>query len=83
MGSVRSAVIVVRRTQRTSSPAGRGGAGGNYYYTRLSYLDRNYTQLAFSRYYQNLIDDVQLADYLDVAPRNISTFEGYFLRGSE
>jgi len=37
--------------------------------------------LALSQYYQNRIDTGQLAEYLDIKPRNISTFEEYALRG--
>jgi len=57
--------------------------GGNPYYTRLAYLDRRYTELAFSRYFQNRINDIELADYLDISPRKVGTLEEYFLRGSE
>lgn len=58
-----------------------GEGGGNYYYTKLAYLGSDYVNLALSQYYQNRIDAAQLAEYLDIKPRNISTFEEYALRG--
>jgi Zn-dependent peptidase ImmA (M78 family)/transcriptional regulator with XRE-family HTH domain len=58
-----------------------GEGGGNYYYTKIAYLGSDYVNLALSQYYQNSIDAAQLAEYLDIKPRNISTFEEYALRG--
>jgi Zn-dependent peptidase ImmA (M78 family)/transcriptional regulator with XRE-family HTH domain len=58
------------------------GTGGNYYYTRITYLGENYINLAFSQYYQNRINDVQLAEYLDIKPRHLSTLEEYVARGA-
>ena len=46
----------------------------------IAYLGRDYIALAFSQYYQNRIDDRQLAEYLDTKPRNIGALEDYFLR---
>jgi Zn-dependent peptidase ImmA (M78 family) len=59
----------------------RGEGGGNYYYTKLAYLGSDYVKLALSQYYQNRISDTQLAGYLDIKPKNLSTFEEYALRG--
>ena len=42
-----------------------GEGGGNYYYTKISYLGSDYIKLALSQYYQNRIDEAQLAEYLD------------------
>ena len=61
--------------QRTS------GSGGNFYRTRITYLGANYIKLAFSQYYQNRIDDNQLAEYLDIKPSSINTLEEYILGG--
>ncbi|HME23820.1 MAG TPA: ImmA/IrrE family metallo-endopeptidase [Acetobacteraceae bacterium] len=60
-----------------------GGSGGNWYYTQIIYLGRDYINLAFRQYHQNRIDDAQLAEYLDTKPRNIGTLEEYFLQGSQ
>jgi len=59
-----------------------GGSGGNWYRTQITYLGREYIELAFRQYYQNRIDDEQLAAYLDTKPRNVGTLEEYF-SGSE
>lgn len=53
-------------------------SGGDYYNTQMAYLGANYIRLAFSRYYQNRIDDVRLAEFLNITPRNLSTFEARF-----
>jgi Zn-dependent peptidase ImmA (M78 family) len=55
-----------------------GGSGGNWYRTQITYLGREYIELAFQQYYQNRIDDAQLAEYLDTKPRNVGTLEEYF-----
>ena len=60
-----------------------GGSGGNWYYTHITYLGRDYISLAFRQYHQNRIDDAQLAEYLDTRPRNLGTLEEYFLQGSQ
>lgn len=58
-----------------------GGSGGNHYYTKLTYLGREYVGLALREYHQNRIDETQLAEYLDTKPRNVATLEEYFLAG--
>ena len=54
--------------------------GGDYYNNIMTYRDGEYMRLAFTQYFQNRIDDIQLADYLDVKPRVINTLENYFVR---
>jgi Zn-dependent peptidase ImmA (M78 family)/transcriptional regulator with XRE-family HTH domain len=51
---------------------------GNYYNTHFSYLGSQYIDLAFRRYYQQRFDDVQLAEYLNIKPKNLPTFEAIF-----
>ena len=58
------------------------GTGGNWYNTKIAYLGRNYINLAFRHYYQNRIDETQLAEYLDTKPRNLNALEEHFARGS-
>lgn len=62
--------------QRTSS-----GSGGNFYWTKIAYLGREYIQIALQQYHQNRIDQTQLAEYLDSKPRHVATLEEYFSRG--
>lgn len=61
---------------------GGGGLGGDHYWTKLSYLGRDYVALALRKFHQNRIDENQLADYLDTKPKNLGTLEDYFERGS-
>lgn len=68
-------------TRRWAAQQKPGEGGGNYYYTKIAYLGSGYINLALSQYYQNRINDTQLAEYLDIKPRNISAFEEYVLRG--
>lgn len=60
----------------------QGGSGGDHYWSKLSYLGREYVALALRAYHQNRIDQDQLADFLDTKPRNLSTLESYFERGA-
>ena len=51
--------------------------GGDYYRNIVAYLGKDYINLAFDRYYQNKISENELADYLDLKPKQISKLEGY------
>lgn len=51
---------------------------GNYYNTQFAYLGPQYIDLAFRRYYQQRFDDVQLAEYLNIKPKNLPAFEAIF-----
>jgi Zn-dependent peptidase ImmA (M78 family) len=67
--------------KKWADEAGRGGTGGDYYYNIITYRGRPYMELVFREYYQNRIDDVQAAEYLDVTARNLSALESYYTRG--
>lgn len=56
---------------------------GNWYWNQITYLGRDYIALAFQQYYKNRIDDSQLAEYLDIKPKNVSALEEYFSKGSQ
>jgi Zn-dependent peptidase ImmA (M78 family) len=60
-----------------------GGSGGDFYWNKISYLGRDYMALAFGQFYQNKIDDAQLAEYLNTKPRNIGVLEEYFSKGGQ
>jgi Zn-dependent peptidase ImmA (M78 family) len=60
----------------------RPGSGGDHYRTKLAYLGPDYVRLAFSRFYQNQIDEAQLADYLDTKPKNLARLEEYAATGA-
>lgn len=60
-----------------------GGKGGDYYWTKLSYLGRDYVALALGEFKRNRISETQLADYLDTKPKNLAGIEDYFSRRGE
>ena len=73
--------IYEEAAERWAAQRGPGGAGGDFYWTKIAYLGREYIQLALSQYHQNRIDENQLAEYLDSKPRYVGTLEEYFSRG--
>ena len=54
------------------------GTGGNYYNSHFAYLGSKYIELAFTRYHQRRFDDVRLAGYLNLKPKNLPAFEAKF-----
>ena len=54
------------------------GGGGDYYRTQIAYLGDEYVSLAFRRFYQNRIDEEELAEYLNVKPKNLDSLEATF-----
>jgi Zn-dependent peptidase ImmA (M78 family) len=67
---------------RWAQQRGGGGPGGDYYWTKLSYLGRDYVSLALDEYRHNRITETQLADFLDVKPKSLAGIEQYFERGA-
>jgi Zn-dependent peptidase ImmA (M78 family) len=59
----------------------RSGKGGDPYWSKLSYLGREYVALAFSQFHQNRINEAQLSEHLDWKPKNLGILEEYFVRG--
>ena len=57
---------------------GSSSDSGNYYNSKFAYLGRRYVDLAFKRHQQRRFDDIQLAEYLDLKPKNLPTFAGMF-----
>jgi len=56
-------------------------SSGNYYNSQHAYLGQRYIDLAFTRYYQHRFDRSQLAEYLNLKPKNLPTFAGKFAGG--
>lgn len=54
---------------------------GNYYNSHRAYLGQRYIDLAFARYYQQRFDRRQLAEYLNLKPKNLPTFAEKFAGG--
>lgn len=73
----------LQSVERWNAQRGEARApGGNPYWTKLSYLGRDYVALALKEFHQNRIDEGQLADFLDTKPRHVGTLEEYFGRGA-
>ena len=62
------------KTTEWSKKTAPSGAG-NYYNSKITYLGLEYITLAFQRYYQNIISENQLAEYLDTKPKNLTQLE--------
>ncbi|MBC6443758.1 MAG: ImmA/IrrE family metallo-endopeptidase [Rhodobacteraceae bacterium] len=58
----------------------QGRPGGNHYYTKIAYLGTEYIKLAFQHFYQNRIDDIQLAEILGTKPKHLTRLEEYVLK---
>lgn len=71
----------VAAAERWAAQSQGAGPGGDYYWTKLAYLGREYVALALAEYHQNRIDEAQLAEYLDTKAKNLAGIEGYFSRG--
>lgn len=59
----------------------KSSSSGNYYNSHRAYLGQRYIDLAFTRYYQNRFDQGQLAEYLNLKPKNLPTFADKFAWG--
>ncbi len=73
----------MRAARQWASQRQPASGSGDFYWSTISYLGRDYISLAFNQYYQNRIDAEQLGGYLNTKPKNISTLEEYFSRGSQ
>jgi Zn-dependent peptidase ImmA (M78 family) len=68
-----------RRAQEGPPPQ---SSGGDYYNNQLAYLGRPFVEMALRQYRGQRITEEQLADYLNVKPKNLATLEERFLRGT-
>lgn len=55
--------------------------GGNYYNSQHAYLGQRYIDLVFTRYHQHRFDSGQLAEYLNLKPKNLPIFAEKFAGG--
>ena len=67
------------KTKEKERPS-RGSGGGSYYLNQKSYIGHKYLNLVFSQYYNQRIDEYQLADYLGVKVKSLATLESYLHR---
>ena len=59
---------------------GESPGGGNYYNTHAVYLGYRFIELAFSRYHQGQCSMEELAEHLNVKPKNLPRLEDCLLR---
>jgi len=57
----------------------QGKTSGDFYNTQIAYLGKDYVNVALEQFYQNKISSSQLADYLNIAPKNLDRFQDKFL----
>jgi Zn-dependent peptidase ImmA (M78 family)/transcriptional regulator with XRE-family HTH domain len=70
--------VYAEAAARWFAQMGNGGDGGNWYWSKLTYLGQEYVSLVLSQYHQNRIDEGQASDYLDTKPKNMGRLEEYF-----
>lgn len=56
--------------------------GGDPYWTKLSYLGRDYVSAVLNSYHQNRIDEVRASDFLETKPKHLAKLEEYYLKGA-
>lgn len=56
--------------------------GGDPYWTKLTYLGRDYVSAVLNSYHQNKIDEVRASDFLETKPKHLAKLEEYFLKGA-
>jgi len=59
-----------------------GGSGGNYHATQNAYLSERFLQEVFARYARRQISRDEVADYIDIKPKNVEKLQDLVLRGS-
>ena len=68
---------------RNHQRAGDKTSGGNYYFTKLSYLGSSYTGEVFKQYYSGKIDSFRASEMLDSKVDHLPKLETFFFRGIE
>jgi Zn-dependent peptidase ImmA (M78 family) len=59
-----------------------GGTGGNYHATQNAYLSERFLQEVFARYARRQISRDDVADFVDIKPRNVEKLQDLVLRGA-
>lgn len=59
----------------------KGNGGGNYYYTKLSYLGQRYTGDVFKEYFSGRIDNVRASEMLNSKIDHLPKLESAYFRG--
>lgn len=67
--------LTTKRIEETKKSKLENKGGGDYYNTQIAYLGDKYLEIAFNAYYRKTINDMQLADYLNVRMDNLPSLE--------
>lgn len=66
---------------RNISQKGKGNGGGNYYFTKLSYLGQHYTGDVFKEYFSGRIDNIRASEMLGSKIDHLPKLESAYFRG--
>jgi Zn-dependent peptidase ImmA (M78 family) len=59
-----------------------GGSGGNYHATQNAYLSERFLKEVFARYARRQISRDDVADFIDIKPKNVEKLQDLVLRGA-
>jgi Zn-dependent peptidase ImmA (M78 family)/transcriptional regulator with XRE-family HTH domain len=59
-----------------------GGSGGNYYATQNAYLSERFLGEVLARYGRRQLSREEVAEYIDIAPKNVEKLQDQVLRGT-
>jgi Zn-dependent peptidase ImmA (M78 family) len=59
-----------------------GGSGGNYYATQNAYLSERFLSEVMARYGRRELNREEVADYIDIAPKNVEKLQDQVLRAT-
>jgi Zn-dependent peptidase ImmA (M78 family)/transcriptional regulator with XRE-family HTH domain len=76
-----SAAFYLTKTQEWDRQKSPGGGGGGYYKTQNAYLSERFLREVFARYARHEISRDDVAELIDVAPKNLTKLEDLVLRG--
>lgn len=63
-----------------SETSKKGGSGGNYYATQITYLGDKFLNIAFDKYYSGRASIEQIADYLDMKVPTVMELEARMMQ---
>lgn len=66
---------------RNISQRGKGNGGGNYYFTKLSYLGQHYAGDVFKEYFSGRIDSIRASEMLGSKIDHLPKLESAYFRG--
>jgi Zn-dependent peptidase ImmA (M78 family) len=76
-----STAFYLAKTQEWNRQKSSSGSGGDYYKTQNAYLSERFLREVFARYARRQISRDDVAELIDVAPKNLAKLEDLVLRG--